>query len=215
MARYLRMERCQRCGSSDANAQYDDGSTYCFSCRAYTPPTGRVTIQPKASSTGIGRYSYTLPQEATSWLKKYGLTNEETSAYVWSDYYDLCYPLGSGSFVCRGFGKKWKYLIRGEKHYPVFHQGEGRIVLTEDVVSAIKVSRVVTAMPLLGCITNQEHIDIAKQYGSIILWLDPNKRKEAIQQVLRWRQQGVDITPIFSEVDPKELTTKLIQEKLR
>ena len=34
---FIRHEGCEKCGSSDANALYSDGSKYCFSCRTATP----------------------------------------------------------------------------------------------------------------------------------------------------------------------------------
>jgi twinkle protein len=34
-AKFLRHTPCELCGSSDANALYDDGSTWCFSCNTY------------------------------------------------------------------------------------------------------------------------------------------------------------------------------------
>ena len=37
-ATFVRHERCENCGSSDANARYDDGHAFCFSCETYTPP---------------------------------------------------------------------------------------------------------------------------------------------------------------------------------
>jgi len=33
MARFLKHVACERCGSSDAKGLYDDGSSWCFSCR--------------------------------------------------------------------------------------------------------------------------------------------------------------------------------------
>ena len=30
---FIKHTSCESCGSSDANAVYSDGSTYCFSCR--------------------------------------------------------------------------------------------------------------------------------------------------------------------------------------
>lgn len=36
MGVFVRHEGCDKCGSSDANAVYDDGSTYCWSCKAAT-----------------------------------------------------------------------------------------------------------------------------------------------------------------------------------
>lgn len=42
MAKFIKHTSCARCGSSDANALYDDGSSFCFSChhsiRSTTPP---------------------------------------------------------------------------------------------------------------------------------------------------------------------------------
>ena len=36
MAEFIRHEPCEACGSSDAKAIYDDGSTFCFSCQTVT-----------------------------------------------------------------------------------------------------------------------------------------------------------------------------------
>lgn len=36
MAEFVKHTSCDACGSSDANACYDDNSTYCFNCEAYT-----------------------------------------------------------------------------------------------------------------------------------------------------------------------------------
>lgn len=38
-SKFLKHISCASCGSSDANALYDDGHAVCFSCEAYTPPT--------------------------------------------------------------------------------------------------------------------------------------------------------------------------------
>lgn len=39
MARFLRHTSCEKCGSSDAKALYEDGSSYCWSCAAVKPST--------------------------------------------------------------------------------------------------------------------------------------------------------------------------------
>lgn len=39
---------CTSCGSSDANAQYSDGSTWCFSCQTHTFGDGAITHLPSA-----------------------------------------------------------------------------------------------------------------------------------------------------------------------
>lgn len=40
MGRYIRHTACNQCGSSDANAVYEDGSAYCWSCKWYTKANG-------------------------------------------------------------------------------------------------------------------------------------------------------------------------------
>jgi len=37
---FIEHTHCERCGSSDANARYSDGHTYCFSCEAYGEEEG-------------------------------------------------------------------------------------------------------------------------------------------------------------------------------
>ena len=48
-SKLIRHTSCDKCGSSDANALYEDGSQWCFSCETYTSPnkerTNVVTIQ--------------------------------------------------------------------------------------------------------------------------------------------------------------------------
>lgn len=42
MSKYLRHTSCDKCGSSDANAVFDDGHTFCYSCLTYVPGDGNV-----------------------------------------------------------------------------------------------------------------------------------------------------------------------------
>ena len=37
---FVRHEPCDKCGSSDANSLYSNGSYYCFSCHTFTPAEG-------------------------------------------------------------------------------------------------------------------------------------------------------------------------------
>ena len=54
MSDYIRKEACPHCGSSDANALYDDGHHYCFSCETYTlPEGGKVEQQDENFVTGV------------------------------------------------------------------------------------------------------------------------------------------------------------------
>jgi twinkle protein len=46
-ATFLFHTSCGECGSSDANAAYDDGHLYCFSCQQYTKPSEEMGTIPK------------------------------------------------------------------------------------------------------------------------------------------------------------------------
>jgi len=51
MANFLHHTSCEHCGSTDANAVYDDGSTYCFSCEKSTSSNNKgVRMEKKESS---------------------------------------------------------------------------------------------------------------------------------------------------------------------
>jgi hypothetical protein len=81
------------------------------------------------------------------------------------------------------------------------------MVLVEDQVSAIKVSRQAECMALLGThIPNWlfEHIIAHSQYTSypILVWLDPDKHKESIVYSRVFRQYTPSY-PIISDKDPK------------
>ena len=50
MANFLHHTNCDHCGSSDANAVYDDGSTYCFACEKTTSSTNKGVRMEKKQS---------------------------------------------------------------------------------------------------------------------------------------------------------------------
>ena len=45
-ADFVRHEPCDKCGSSDANALYTDGSMWCFSCSTYTSGEQEENVTP-------------------------------------------------------------------------------------------------------------------------------------------------------------------------
>ena len=90
------------------------------------------------------------------------------------------------------------------------------LVFTEDVLSAIKVSRIVPAVPIYGSSVPLELVLRGlESFKSFKLWLDPDKRKESIKQCLNLRQKGIDISPVFSNNDPKEEEMETIKEEVK
>ncbi len=84
MARFLKHIGCDRCGSSDAKAIYEDGGSFCFSCRK--PTSSKVSpyalLHNDADSQREESKKVTLPDDAQqhyseralSWAGKYEIT---------------------------------------------------------------------------------------------------------------------------------------------
>ena len=145
----LRHTACQACGSSDANANYDDGHTHCFSCGA----RGRVdgTAPTKSRSPTVKNL---LDGEAVT-LTKRGITEETCKFwnYTVGEMNDkpvqiANYCDASGTRVAqkvRGADKEFKFL--GEPKKAVLYgqwlwRDSGKmVVITEGEIDALSVSQ--------------------------------------------------------------------------
>lgn len=65
---------CSACGSSDGNASYDDGHTYCFVCKEYVH--GEAPAAPSTPSKAPKRGDKMIPQGEAQALKARGLTKK-------------------------------------------------------------------------------------------------------------------------------------------
>ena len=54
MANFVRHASCEKCGSSDARAEYSDGSSYCFSCSAYLKGDGEPQMEETQVCMNLG-----------------------------------------------------------------------------------------------------------------------------------------------------------------
>jgi hypothetical protein len=86
------------------------------------------------------------------------------------------------------------------------------VAVCEDIVSAIKVSRVVDAMPLLGSFLSKEKaLSLAKLYNQLTIWLDYDKAKEAVKQAAAYAPFFKEVKTVIAERDPKEYSTDEIR----
>ena len=82
---FLRHEACEKCGSSDAKALYDDGTAYCFSCEAYYPGDGVASMQEDKTEVLDGPFLSPVAEDLTKrrlrakTLQKYGCGIAEDS----------------------------------------------------------------------------------------------------------------------------------------
>ena len=205
---------------------WDDGSEWCFGCHDYTPPEGRNIVEKhldKQKSSVLTKIvklpedaQKYLPVNVNSWLQKYNLTERELSVLnpLYSFERDLLIfpvygPDGLLMYQGRYFGenvKHPKYLTYGAKDVlHILGNDPETIVVTEDVISAVKVSTVTSALPLWGSgIPLGLARRLSDRFKRLGIWLDMDKAKES----LRMRS---DLSPLFDDVfsvitpkDPKE-----------
>ena len=220
MAQFLKHEACPKCGSKDNLARYDDGSGYCFGCqytenrKFYAPtisgPEKRVIELPADATTQ-------LDARALEWLGKYGIKQEECVRLrmLWSDSTEqLIFPLykpGNDlqAWQGRNFAvkAKSKYISHGKIHeilYPLGRPGDN-LILTEDLLSAVKIARQGSAMPLWGSEASTHLLMRLKGItNNITIWLDSDKWKNAHDIVKRAQSIGMTACCVFTTLDPKE-----------
>jgi hypothetical protein len=242
MARFVRHESCPRCGSRDNLGRYDDGSGFCFGCH-YTEKPDLFQFNPNRSGTDgknqatlDGRVHSDIPTSVSESLRQlYGITVRQLlGANAWwdADREQLCFPYRDkdGELVCvqrRNYNpyraSKAKYLNEGET-YEVFDLIVGgsssfprTVVITEDKLSAMKVSNVCDAIPALGT-TFQTHklIELMKRgYQTIVVWLDSDKWREAREISDQCKWVGLSSKTVLTPLDPKEYDNTQIVEYLK
>src|SRR3990167_948006 len=224
----------------DNLAHYSDGHKWCFSCNYYEWPGYKEKIMHQEVDN-IDK-SPVLPSDATSeidfaaltWLAKYEITRDEVVQYAikWSPSRKwLLFPIYSSESILLMYQAKTfapfpngnpspKYITYGvpEKIISFIHQKEldkdGNIIVVEDMVSAIKISRQFTAMPLFGSILSQSKLG-RMQFSSaknLVLWLDYDKRKHSFITSLRTRSLGFTSSIIVTAKDPKEYNDQEIAD---
>lgn len=169
-----------------------------------------------------------LPTRAQMWLKKYNVTQEEINTYnfFWSNQYErLILPVyKSGKLVYwqgRYFGMREqapKYINTRNKRTEVWFDTGGTdahtVVLVEDILSAIAVSRVsgYRAVALLGCYLSDVMIARLQSEGKqVCVWLDLDKQSKSRRYSKRLQVFGLTARSVVTPKDPKEYTPEQIR----
>lgn len=237
MGSFLKHIACEKCGSSDAKAVYEGGSSFCFSCRtASKPNTSPYLLANEKRSLcddlpSDSAYNYSTA--CLNWVSKYSITTEEligNKVYWSNEKQQLIFTFwgNTGELLCwqaRNFGPwaKTKYYTSGEPEHllPFFHASgtpKGPLVVVEDCISAIKISRFTDAMPVLGSSLSLSKLKrlagVLEASRGILVWLDGNMFHKAQQMARRLQALGVDASAKYTELDPKEYDDSFIQKVL-
>lgn len=90
------------------------------------------------------------------------------------------------------------------------------IIVTEDILSAIRIGKFIPAVSLLGTKVSIAQVNRLAEYKHVTTWLDPDEA--GINGAVKVRKAVGILTKtsnIVSDVDPKNLTNHQIQEVLR
>ena len=220
---------------------WKDGSKYCFKCGFYVGAGVGLNIESLMQrvhkkkkdndSPSIALpydFTYDLPGVALEWLRKYGITDQEIQQnhFGWSNKYEsLVFPV----FDC--FGNLLMYQNRyfgSEVHqryhtsgmpdlvYHVNGGGGDSIVCVEDLLSAIKVSRITQAMPLWGSTLSMQRLrTLGERFTNLVIWLDKDKAGYAIKRAQAAKPFFDDVRVIVTDLDPKQYSTEEIQMWLK
>lgn len=220
---------CFNCGRSGLQYNKDKGRTLDETKELIRQQ--RNIVDSHTDDAGIhlpSSYTTEIPTEAKCWLAKYGLTEKDLRCgYA---YKRLILPLYNkeGELIFwqgRNLGKVTKdnpkYVnVRSKKtDYAIFKGTSNAkvVVLVEDILSAIKVSNTqcVDSVPILGSYIPTSILPFIKDYDTIFIWLDYDKRFTSIKAASTLHELSCKVCrTIITEKDPKEYTIEEIKEIL-
>jgi len=175
--------------------------------------------------------THTLPSEAAEWLVDCGLTPEQIIAHEiqWSQHwYRIIFPIRINGELVAWIGRavhgnhlpKWfkSGLFKGV----LYRLGDGNpnadsnvLVIVEDIVSAIRVSKYYHTTPLFGVtLTPGLPRAIAYQYDAVVFWLDDGATRAALDGCSEMIGHGVQAFCVWTPIDPKDYSDEAIKNKL-
>jgi len=166
----------------------------------------------------------TWPSYAQVWLYKAGLSKPmiaERGIYWCERIKRVVIPILNGSTLCywqaRGFEPERPKYLNPKVDKPIYKMGDrgGLVVITEDILSAVKVGQVCDAWSILGT-SMPEGLPMALNARSVAIWLDPDKagRNGAGKLYRGLSAAGIPVRVIRSDMDPKCYSRSQIEEFL-
>lgn len=234
MGKFVRHSPCPACGSRDNLALYADGSGHCFGCGFNVKPSvspfvtevNESTFRDRTPQDGAGL----LPEDAGTvysdgsirWAESFGvsvsdLLQRKVSYSKSQDrlFFNFFDAEGNRIFSqARNFNPmaKSKYwtLGKAEDVLPIYYakgtsvDESGKLVITEDCLSAIKIARQSDAMPALSSDLSLTKLKrLARLYGAFLVWLDGDMFHKSQRICRRLQLLGCEAQPVYTPLDPK------------
>lgn len=213
-----------KCNSSDAKTLYSDGHSYCFSCHTRWAgeykkkvPDMLVGERPIREKPAMFPTRMEIDQFNCSknfeWLKRYMLTDDEIDKWFFyapvADRHVFAYHDGEEDAFHEARdvnGRLPKTLAYGPKPTMFLGDDSDTVVVVEDLVSAIRVSRAYTVLPLFGSFFSPEQMALIaeRKANKCVVWLDCDKYSIGMHYA---KKMGMLVPTIAIQtlLDPKAL----------
>lgn len=219
----LKFSQCPKCAAKGSDrkmdnlAEYENGF-YCFSCGYRKDKRNLSRFNASKSDKVYKDISFikSLPECALKWLLGYQLTAKEMEQFTWNEEKQLLGLLKTENYwVGRSFHPeaKIKYLSSGVKPFKIYEaENNNDVVLVEDVISAVKVSRVANSVPMLGSSLNKDYYSRLLCFDNVYLWGDADKATQNVKIARQMTENlGKEVKFIYTKKDPKEFNTTEIK----
>ncbi|HET8687390.1 MAG TPA: hypothetical protein VFM18_12120 [Methanosarcina sp.] len=237
MSKAIGTTACPKCRDRGGDTRgnnlvlYDDGGAHCFACGYHKHAKGTFLKVEESKDHGSSLlpadFTREVPAIAWKWLLQYGLESKYWKPYIgWSEKNSrLVFTVGDptvfsiGRLIQRDSTKdNRKWFVWGDSHKTGVSIGESgtKTVFVEDIVSAHKVGRVTTAVPIFGTIVHPCHLRLAKYLGKpIVLWLDKDQQGTTLKKANQISMlTGLSCEVVHTDKDPKELDLQTVKELL-
>lgn len=163
------------------------------------------------------------------WLSDYGITEEECLAYrigISEKMGRIILPIYDENELLLGYQARAieksnvKYITHKNTDKPLLflsNRRDGdRVVIVEDILSAIKVGRVAPAIAILGSPERAgKGVKLKiRGYPLVIIWFDADKLKSGLLWASHLKCLGHDTSVVWTDRDPKEYPDRFIAKKV-
>jgi hypothetical protein len=170
--------------------------------------------------------------KAKAWLYSGGLDDSDIKKFniKWSPNWSrVIFPIerngrleawiGRDVNYQKGVSKGSKYTKqqrKGTDRMDFKIDGDNRMVIVEDILSAIKVNKVTGASTWALLTTYFDPNAIASLRNKVVyFWLDSDMKHKIIKMVAKMRSHGVDAHVVLTDRDPKHCSDRLIKNLIR
>lgn len=205
---HIACPECRKNGndqSGDNLAVYPDGGKFCFACGYFETSTSKYQHHVEEADRVTYMVGH-MPDNLRSYLRQFLTDTEIDTHFLYDSTRDraVLKDLLPNFYWGRGIRHEMKVYTKGEVPFHVFGNNTEDLVIVEDPISAIVVSRVTNCVALYGSYLRPAWYKFLTHCPSnrVVFWLDFDKQKESLQLALTFKHL-FNTDYVVSSLDPK------------